>query len=80
MIIGGAGFWLGALQIQVLANDDKIEEQSETKERLVRIEERSDATKDDIGEIKAEQTAQGKEQVAQGKILAKILEVVKGDE
>ncbi len=70
----GAGFmWLGALSWQVNANGDEIQEQSETKERLVRLEEREGTTKQDIRDIKAIQQAQAAEQIAQGKILAEIL-------
>ena len=76
ILFSAAGMWLGALSYQVNANDDKIKEQSETKERLVRIEERQDTAREDIREIKTEQKSQGKEQIEQGKILAKILEKV----
>jgi len=76
VLFGAAGMWLGALSLQVTANDDAIKEQSETKERLVRIEERQDTAREDIREIKTEQKTQGKEQIEQGKILAQILEKV----
>ena len=79
VIIITASFWLSALSFQVSSNADEIEEQKDTKERLVGIERDIENTKDDIGEIQTEQKAQGKEQVIQGKILAQILEAVKKD-
>lgn len=69
-------FWLAGLSFQVNANGDEIQEQAETKERLVRIEERQEAAKEDMAEVKAEQTAQGAKLTENAIILAKILEKV----
>ena len=69
LIIGGCGLWLGTLQFQVLANGEDIEKQSETKERLVRIEVTQESLKDTVEEIKVEQKEQDKK-------LDKILEKV----
>ena len=71
-----ATLWLGGLSWQVNSNADEIEKQVDTKERLVSIEVAQVATKEDIKEIKVEQKEQGKEQIAQGKILIRILEKV----
>jgi hypothetical protein len=70
--VGAAVFWLAGLSFQVNANGEKIEEQQDTKERLVRIEERQENFKEDIQEIKKEQEKQD------GK-LDKILEKVSED-
>jgi len=51
-------FWLSGISWQVNANGDEIQKQAETKERLVRIEERQEAVKEDVREIKAEQEKQ----------------------
>jgi len=53
--IGIAIFWLATLSFQVDANGEDIAKQAETKERLVRIEERQVTFKEDIKEIKASQ-------------------------
>ncbi len=69
--IGAAVFWLAGLSFQVNANGDKIQEQAETKERLVRIEERVENTREDIREIKTEQE---KQDAKLDKILEKVSE------
>ena len=61
---------------QVNANGDEIQKQAETKERLVRIEERQESAKDDIQEIKSEQKEQGDQLDENSLTLAKILEKV----
>ena len=70
--IGAAGMWLGILSVNVASNAEDIEKQSETKERLARIEVQQTASKEDIKEIKEEQKEQGK-------LLIKILEKVSED-
>jgi uncharacterized protein YlxW (UPF0749 family) len=45
-------FWLAGLSFQVSANGDEIKKQSETKERLVRIEERQETLREDVKEVK----------------------------
>ena len=74
--IGAAIFWLATLSFQVNANGDEIQKQAETKERLVRIEERQETAKEDIGEIKTEQKEQGEQLDENSLTLAKILEKV----
>ena len=74
--IGAAIFWLATLSFQVNANGDEIQKQAETKERLVRIEERQETTKEDVQEIKAEQKEQGEQLDENSITLAKILEKV----
>ncbi len=71
-----AAMWMGGLSYKVNANGDEIQKQAETKERLVRIEERQESSKEDIGEIKTEQKEQGKQLDANSVTLAKILEKV----
>jgi hypothetical protein len=48
-------FWLAGLSFQVASNADEIDKQQETRERLVRIEERQESVKEDIKEIKESQ-------------------------
>ena len=76
VLFSAAGMWLGALSFQVNANGDEIQEHSETKERIALLEAADEVVKGDISDIKDEQKSQGKEQIEQGKILAKILEKV----
>jgi len=64
-----ATFWLAGLSFQVNSNAGEIEKQSETKERLARMEVTQAATQDDVKEVKEEQ----KEQRT---LLVKILEKV----
>jgi len=64
-----AAFWLAGLSFQVNSNAGEIEKQSNTAERLARIEVTAEATKEDIKEVKVEQ----KEQRT---LLVKILEKV----
>ena len=74
--IGAAVFWLAGLSFQVSSNAEEIEEQSDTNERLVRIEEKQQAATEDIKEIKTEQKDQGKKLNENAITLAKILEKV----
>ena len=74
--IGAAVFWLAGLSFQVNANGDEIQKQAETKERLVRIEERQEVAREDIKEIKEEQKEQGIKLDANAVTLAKILQKV----
>ncbi len=74
--VGAAIFWLATLSFQVNANGDEIQKQAETKERLVRIEERQEVAREDIKEIKEEQKDQGNKLDANALTLAKILEKV----
>ena len=69
IVIGSAIFWLAGLSFQVNSNAADIEKQSETKERLARMEVTQEATQEDIKEVKEEQ----KEQRT---LLVKILEKV----
>ena len=70
-------FWLSGLSWQVNANGDEIQEQSETKERLVRLEEQRQTVARDIADIKSAQK-ETKEAVIENKItLAEILVAVK---
>ena len=62
--IGVAIFWLASLSFQVNANGEDIKEQSDTKERLVRIEERQESLKEDVKEIKEAQKEAEKVQAA----------------
>lgn len=62
-------FWLAGLSFQVKANGDEIKKQEETKERLVRIEEKQEHAKEDTKDLKDEQAEQRK-------LLVKILEKV----
>ena len=62
-------FWLGTLSIAVADNSEEISKQSDTKERLARIEVSQEAQKEDIQEIKEAQKEQSKK-------LDKILEKV----
>ncbi len=71
-----AVFWLAGLSFQVNANGDEIQKQAETKERLVRIEERQQVAREDIKEIKEEQKDQGIKLDENTITLAKILEKV----
>jgi len=64
-----AAMWLGGLSLQVTSNAGEIEKQSDLDVRLARIEEKTEAAKEDIEEIKEEQKDQGM-------ILIKILEQV----
>ncbi len=61
--------WLAGLSFQVNSNAGEIEEQSETKERLARMEVTQEVTQEDVKEVKEEQ----KEQRT---LLVKILEKV----
>ena len=74
--ISVAIFWLASLSFQVSSNAEEIEEQSDTNERLVRIEEKQQAATEDIKEIKTEQKDQGKKLNENAVTLAKILEKV----
>jgi len=74
--IGAGVFWLATLSFQVNANGDEIQKQAETKERLVRIEERQEVAREDIKEIKEEQKEQGVKLDANAITLAKILDKV----
>ena len=47
--------WLGGLSFQVNANDSELKKQSNTAERLARIEVTLDNNKEKIGDIKTEQ-------------------------
>lgn len=69
-----AAMWMGGLSYQVNANGDKIQEQSETKERLVRIEERQNSLREDVAEIKKQQDEQSKKQDEQTETLNAILQ------
>jgi len=69
LVIGSAIFWLSGLSFQVNSNAEDIKDQSDTKERLARIEVTQKATQEDIREVKEEQ----KEQRT---LLVKILEKV----
>ena len=64
-----AAMWLGGLSLQVTSNAGEIEKQSDLDVKLARIEEKTEAAKEDIKEIK-------KEQKDQSMILVKILEKV----
>ena len=76
----GAIFWLSGLSWQVTANGDEIQKQSETKERLVRLEEQRETIADDVSEIKTALNAT-QEAVIENKILlARILAVVERDD
>jgi len=74
--IGIAIFWMASLSFQVKANGDEIQKQSETKERLVRLEEQRETVADDISDIKsaqqATQTTVNEIKVAVAVILAEI--------
>ena len=72
VIVITASFWLAGLSFQVSSNADEIEDQKDTKERLVSIEVTIENTKEDIKEIK-------KEQEKQSDKLDKILEKVSED-
>ena len=54
-IVITAIFWLAGLSFKVNANGDDIAKQEETKERLVRIEQKQEDFKEDITEIKDSQ-------------------------
>ena len=76
----GAIFWLAGLSWQVTANGDEIQKQSETKERLVRLEEQRETVARDIASIKTS-AKETKEAVIENKItLAEILVAVKKDD
>ena len=64
-----AAMWLAGLSWQVNSNADEIENHPSNVERLARIEEKQEAAKEDIKEIKEEQKDQSV-------ILFKILEKV----
>ena len=68
--IGAASFWLAALSFQVNANGDDIEKQANTKERLVRIEERQEQAKEIRNDIKQDQD---KQDVKLDKILEQVI-------
>ncbi len=70
----------GGLTYQVNANSDEIQKQSETKERLVRLEEQRETVADDITEIKTTQKSTQAAVVANRVLLARILAVVERDE
>ena len=60
IILITAVFWMAGLSFQVSSNADEIEEQQDTKERLVSIEVTLINTKENIDEIKEEQKEQSK--------------------
>jgi len=64
-----AAMWLAGLSFQANSNAEDIEKLSPTNERLARIEEKQEATKEDVKEIKEEQKDQSM-------LLVKILEKV----
>lgn len=77
--IGLALFWLASLSFQVKANGDEIQKQSETKERIVRLEEQGKTVARDIAAIKKD-GKETKDAVIANKItLAEILVAVKKD-
>ena len=60
VILISAIVWMAGLSFQVSSNADEIEEQKDTKERLVSIEVTLENTKENIVEIKEEQKEQSK--------------------
>ncbi len=78
--IGLAIFWMASLSFQVKANGDEIQKQSETKERIVRLEEQGKTVARDIAAIKKD-GKETKDAVIANKItLAEILVAVKKDD
>jgi len=71
-------FWLAGLSWQVRANGDEIQKQSETKERLARIETTQQAVKENLADVKKAQTETNKStseiKITVAKILAKLEE------
>ncbi|KKL19664.1 hypothetical protein LCGC14_2463210 [marine sediment metagenome] len=72
----GVIFWLSGLSWQVTANGDEIQKQSETKERLVRLEEQRETVADDITEIKTTLNTTQEAVIANKLTLARILVIV----
>ena len=73
-------FLFAGLFWQVSANSDEIQKQSETKERLVRLEEQRETVADDITEIKTALNATQSAVIENKILLARILAVVERDE
>ena len=66
-----AAMWLAGLSWQVNSNADEINNHPSNVERLARIEEKQEAVKEDITEIKKEQKDQS---IVLFKILEKVVE------
>ncbi len=72
--------WVIGLSFQVKANNDEIQKQSETKERLVRLEEQGETVASDISEIKTALNTTQEAVIENKLLLAKILVIVERDE